>query len=124
MKATALSTIEERVDEIRSGLMDAKSIDAIKETLRVLPDHELEAVYQWFLDKYGRDLADGALERFIKFRGVLLIVANQDIICLVRRLLDALRDEIVDRWTLAFYHSNGTYKECGLPQAQPPQQEA
>jgi hypothetical protein len=92
---------DERIDQIASVAVNARCIDDIKDVLMPLTDEELEAAYECLLAQYGQELAEAAVEKSKTFRRALLIDGNQPTIGRLRWVLDAMRGEIVQRWTLA-----------------------
>lgn len=53
---------EERFAQIYDQLQGASCTCDMSACLSVLPDHELQTVFEVFLDQYGQELAAGALE--------------------------------------------------------------
>jgi hypothetical protein len=88
---------EERFAQIYDELQRANCTCDMSAFLSVLPDHELQTVFEVFLDQYGQELAAGALECSDWLCGTLIINGNQSSIYFLWAAVHVMRTEMERR---------------------------
>ena len=88
---------EERFAQICDELQRADCTCEMTTALSTLPDHELQTVFEVFMDQYGQELATGALERSDWLCGAFVINGNQSSIYFLWAAVHVMRTEMERR---------------------------
>ena len=84
----------ERFAEIYDEFQRAECTCETTTVLSTLPDHELQTVFDVFLDQFGQELAGGALERSDWLCGTFIINGNQSSIYFLWAVVRLMKAEM------------------------------
>lgn len=88
---------EERFAQIYDELQRVDCTCEMTTVLSTLPDHELQTVFEVFLDQYGQELAAGALERSDWLCGTFIINGKQSSIYFLWAAVHVMRTQMERR---------------------------